>query len=1197
MKRIIISAILILVTFAGFSQAQTGGEISGKTVTGTRHTVGIDSTSPTRYQLSVSDSIAKVKLDSLKAHLPISNGKLSIDSVNIKSMPTFSVSATNPSVSSTGSAIPSSATMIGGSDGTNLRALKTTTAGLLKLDSVAINYMPPISATVTGGLDATDSLHLAETKTNLDTIKGKMPTVVSDLDFADPSDNGVIIMGYESDAGQYKTFSIDASGFVKTTDENLNTFLKNAIVTRTTANVSAINTNVLTTTPIDDLAYKAITITLYGTWSGGVQFQGSNDTTVGWERIQAMNSALHTTAWIDSAIANGTYTIIPSLYKYIRIRCTSYTSGTINSICIAHKFNLHLPFPYPSTYASTQSGTWNINNISGTISLPTGAATEATLSTLNGKIPSNLTVTSTRLLVDPSGVTSPVSLASVPSHAVTNAGTFAVQVDSSLQRSTVKVSQLPSLPTGSNTIGALTANQSVNVAQINGVTPLMGAGNTGTGSPRVTIASDQATLPVSIAGTVTVTGGGLDATDSLNLATIKNNTDLVQGSTTSGQRGQLIMGKANTVPPALTDGLSYPIPLSAHGAVWIEPNYAATVDDVRPTYTAGDKVLASVDTFGQTRTVDTIQNDFLSSIANNNVIMSGDITTMTSSIIGTTNNGTNITTQNLTPFGTATAGSAVEYYGNGNSTALIYVSGTYTGALSLQYTIDNVVWTTVNSSGYEIAFRNVTTNVFTKTITSGATGIWEVNIVSSYKWRITALSAVTGTATVFFTTSNSPPMDGNIGIIRDQLTLGQGSTTSGQYGNLPLTATTVAAPTYVTAKSNPFSTKVDGSLRTNDTLTQQGIAAINTKVPALGQTTMSASTPVTIASNQTALPITDNSGSLTVDNAGTFAVQVDSSLQRSTLKISQLPSITIANTAFTANAGTNLNTSALALDATLTGGTAKAITRGGAKGSTTAADITSTATGSNHQAIDVAIMDASGAQITSFGGGTQYAELSTTNPATGTVALGRYLSTPPTLTNAQLSTPMLDASGNMKVNIAAGGSSSATATYDSTWTSTSMTITNLSALASSATAGWQSARVSNLSNKALDYNIGVRLSMANTSPSGDKSIFVYVVGWFTTDGGTTWYASTGGTTTSPSGSEGTYTLVSAAAHNFRLLGVLNYSTIDMNPCDVFSLSNAFGNTLPDAWSLVIINSTGAALETTSGTNNLVYYTPKNRVQR
>lgn len=34
----------------------------------------------------------------------------------------------------------------------------------------------------------------------------------------------------------------------------------------------------------------------------------------------------------------------------------------------------------------TQSGTWNITNISGTVSLPTGAATEATLSSLNGKV-------------------------------------------------------------------------------------------------------------------------------------------------------------------------------------------------------------------------------------------------------------------------------------------------------------------------------------------------------------------------------------------------------------------------------------------------------------------------------------------------------------------------------------------------------------------------------------------------------------------------------------------------------------------------------------------------------------------------------------------------------------------------------------------------------------------------------------------
>jgi hypothetical protein len=44
---------------------------------------------------------------------------------------------------------------------------------------------------------------------------------------------------------------------------------------------------------------------------------------------------------------------------------------------------------------------------------------------------------------------------------------------------------------GTTNLVALAANQSVNEAQINGVTPLMGNGVTGTGSQRVTVASDN----------------------------------------------------------------------------------------------------------------------------------------------------------------------------------------------------------------------------------------------------------------------------------------------------------------------------------------------------------------------------------------------------------------------------------------------------------------------------------------------------------------------------------------------------------------------------------------------------------------------------------------------------------------------------------------------------------------------------------
>lgn len=76
---------------------------------------------------------------------------------------------------------------------------------------------------------------------------------------------------------------------------------------------------------------------------------------------------------------------------------------------------------------------------------------------------------------------------------VTNAGTFAVQAAQSGTWNIGSVTTLPALP----------ANQSVNTAQVNGVTTLTGTGATGTGAQRVTVATDQATN----AGAALVKGG------------------------------------------------------------------------------------------------------------------------------------------------------------------------------------------------------------------------------------------------------------------------------------------------------------------------------------------------------------------------------------------------------------------------------------------------------------------------------------------------------------------------------------------------------------------------------------------------------------------------------------------------------------------------------------------------------------------
>lgn len=151
---------------------------------------------------------------------------------------------------------------------------------------------------------------------------------------------------------------------------------------------------------------------------------------------------------------------------------------------------------------------------------------------------------------------------------------------------------------------------------------------------------------------------------------------------------------------------------------------------------------------------------------------------------------------------------------------------------------------------------------------------------------------------------------------------------------------------------------------------------------------------------------------------------------------------------------------------------------------------------------------------------------------------------------------------------------------------TSLAVTALNSLASSATAGWKSARVSNLSTKASDYLIGVKLTMANTTPASDKAVYVYVCPWFTTDGGSTWYASSGGTTTLPTDGDAAYTI--ASPNDLRLLGVLSYTAQNQVLQSVWPLSKCFGNKLPHGFSIIIVNFSGAAI---SGSGNIVYHQP------
>lgn len=154
---------------------------------------------------------------------------------------------------------------------------------------------------------------------------------------------------------------------------------------------------------------------------------------------------------------------------------------------------------------AAQSGTWTVTGAGGTFPV-TDSAGSLTVDAPVG------TPVFVRLSDGAAAIaTLPVSLASVPSHAVTNAGTFAVQVDGAA---------LTSL----QLIDDAVSGAGFNITQMNGVNVTMGNGASGTGVQRVTVANDSTgilagvTTVTTVTTVATLTGGGAahDGVDSGN---------------------------------------------------------------------------------------------------------------------------------------------------------------------------------------------------------------------------------------------------------------------------------------------------------------------------------------------------------------------------------------------------------------------------------------------------------------------------------------------------------------------------------------------------------------------------------------------------------------------------------------------------------------------------------------------------------
>lgn len=115
----------------------------------------------------------------------------------------------------------------------------------------------------------------------------------------------------------------------------------------------------------------------------------------------------------------------------------------------------------------------------------------------------------------------------------------------------------------------------------------------------------------------------------------------------------------------------------------------------------------------------------------------------------------------------------------------------------------------------------------------------------------------------------------------------------------------------ITNISGTISLPTGAATAANQTTGNSSLSSIDGKLNSLGQKASAASVPVVIASDQSSVPVT-------ATGSGNFTVVQPTGTNLHTVVDSG--SITVSGTV-TANAGTNLNTSALALDATLTGGT------------------------------------------------------------------------------------------------------------------------------------------------------------------------------------------------------------------------------------------------------------------------------------
>ncbi len=500
---------------------------------------------------------------------------------------TGSITATNLSIGATGSAVPADATMIGGTDGTNLRAFSVSSSGVLNVNGSS--FTQPVSGSVVVSQSTGSNLHVA----------------IDSLPSLPAGANTIGAVTQASGPWTQNLTQISGSAFV----------LGQATMAGSLPIAIASN-------------QSAIPVTQSGTWSTGRT----------WTLASGTDSV--------SAVQSGTWTVQPGNTANTTPWLTTINQGG-NSASVTGSNALKVDGsavtqPVSGTVTANQGGApWTVTG-TGTAGTPAAGIITIQGNASGTPVPISGSITATNLSIGATGTTPPADATYVGGAVTTAAPSYTtgqmnalslnlsggLRVDGSGVTQPVSGTVTANAGTGNFTVvqstasnlnanvsGTVTANQggapwSQNLTQISGSAITLGQTTMASSLP-VTIASNQSALPVSQSGTWTVQPGNTANTTpwlvtvstalpagSNNIGSIANITGTVslptgastsalqtsgnaslttiagtvlsQGSTTSGETGILQMGAVTTAAPSYTTGQTNPLSLTPVGALRVD---------------------------------------------------------------------------------------------------------------------------------------------------------------------------------------------------------------------------------------------------------------------------------------------------------------------------------------------------------------------------------------------------------------------------------------------------------------------------------------------------------------------------------------------------------------------------------------------------------------------------------------------------